>query len=87
MLGMILKDRSEEECTKAILHGKEVYARNDYELKQLVFDREPGIVPIEEKLLMNGVELKLKAAGQKVGLAEMSIRLVREKARATKAGV
>jgi hypothetical protein len=52
-----------------------------------VFGREPGIVPIEDKLLMNGVELKLKAAGQKVGLAEVSIRLVREKARATKAGV
>jgi hypothetical protein len=29
----------------------------------------------------------LKAVGQKVGLAEVSIRLVREKARATKAGV
>ena len=52
-----------------------------------MFDREPGIVPIEDKLLMNGIELKLKAAGQKIGLAEMSIRLVREKARATKAGV
>jgi hypothetical protein len=87
MLGMILKDRCEEECTKAILQVKEVYARNDYELKQLVFDREPDIVPIEDKLLMNGVELKLKAAGQKVGLAEVFIRLVREKARATKAGV
>jgi hypothetical protein len=87
MLGIILKDRSEEECTKAILKVKEAYARNDYELKQLVFDREPGIVPIEDKLLMNGIELKLKAAGQKIGLAEMSIRLVREKARATKAGV
>jgi hypothetical protein len=52
-----------------------------------VFDREPGIVPIEDKLLMNGIELKLKAIGQKVGLAEVSIRLVREKARAAKAGV
>jgi hypothetical protein len=87
MLGKILKDRSEEECTKAILQVKEVYARNDYELKQLVFVRDPGIVPIEDKLLMNGFELKLKVAGQKVGLAEVSIRLVREKARATKAGV
>jgi len=85
MLGMILKDKSEEECTKAILQIKEAYARNDHELKQLVFDREPGIAPTEDKLLMNGIELKLKAAGQKEGLAEVSIRLVREKARATKA--
>ncbi len=52
-----------------------------------MFDREPGIVSIEDKLLMNGIELKLKVAGQKVGLAEVSIRLVREKARMTKAGV
>ena len=35
----------------------------------------------------HGVKLILKAAGQKVGLAEVSIRLIREKARATKAGV
>ena len=34
-----------------------------------------------------GIKLRLKAAGQKVGLAEVSIRLIREKARATKAGV
>jgi hypothetical protein len=34
-----------------------------------------------------GVELILKAAGQKVGLAEVTIRLIRNKARATKAGV
>ena len=34
-----------------------------------------------------GIKLSLKAAGQNVGLAEVSIRLIREKARATKAGV
>ena len=87
MIGVILKDRTEDECTNAILQIKEAYRRNNYDLKQLVFDRKPGIVPTEDKLLMNGIELKLKAAGQKVGLAEVSIRLVRDKARATKAGV
>jgi hypothetical protein len=35
----------------------------------------------------NGIELLLKAAGQKVGLAEVTVRLIREKIRATKAGV
>jgi hypothetical protein len=35
----------------------------------------------------NGIELLLKAARQKVGLAEVTIRLIREKARVTKAGV
>jgi len=87
MTGVPLKDKSEEVCTNAILQVKAVYARNRHELKQLVFDREPGIVPIEDELLKCGIELKLKAAGQKVGLAEVSIRLIREKARATKAGV
>jgi len=75
MIGIILKDRTEDECTNAILQIIEAYVRNNYDLKQLVFDREPGIVPIEDKLLMNGIELKLKAAGQKVGLAEVSIGL------------
>jgi hypothetical protein len=51
-----------------------------------VFDREPGIIPSQEILNNNGIELILKAAGQKVGLAEVSIQLIREKARATKAG-
>jgi hypothetical protein len=87
MIGRILKDRTEDECTNAILQIKEAYVRNNYDLKQLVFDREAGIVSIEDKLPMNGIELKIKAAGQKVGLAEGSIRLVREKARATKAGL
>ena len=40
-------------------------------------------MPIEDTFNENGIELKLKAASQKVGLAEVSIRLVREKARAT----
>jgi hypothetical protein len=85
--GVPLKDRSEETCTSAIMQVKAVYTRNKHNMKQLVFDREPGIVPLEDVLMENGIELKLKAAGQKVGLAEVTIRLIREKARATKAGV
>jgi hypothetical protein len=56
-------------------------------MKQLIFDREPGIVPNEATLKSHGIEVTLKAAGQKVGLAEVSIRLIHEKARETKAGV
>jgi len=85
--GPPLKDRSEETCISAIMQIKAVYARNKHDLKQLVFDREPGIVPLEDVLIENGIELRLKAAGQKVELAEVTIRLIREKARATKAGV
>jgi exonuclease VII small subunit len=66
-----------------MLQIKAIYSRNKKELKQLVYYCEPGIVPIEDTFNENGIELKLKAASQKVGLAEVSIRLVREKARAT----
>ena len=56
-------------------------------LQKLIFDREPGIVPLELTLKEYGIELFLKAAGQKVGLAEVNIRNIRIKARKTKAGV
>ena len=56
-------------------------------LERLTFDRESSIVVMQEDIEARGIRLSLKAAGQKVGLAEVSIRLIREKARATKAGV
>ena len=43
------------------------------------------IVVMQEDI--EAIRLSLKAAGQKVGPAEVSIRLIREKTRATKAGV
>ena len=42
---------------------------------------------MQEEIEAKGIKLVLTAAGQKVGLAEVTIRLIREKARATKAGV
>lgn len=60
---------------------------NNHVIKQLVFDCEPGIMQNEDALSEHGMEQKLKAAGLNVGLAEVTIRLIREKARATKAGV
>ena len=56
-------------------------------MKQLVFDREPSVVSTETVLKSEGIEIVQKAAGQKVGLAEVSIRIIRGKARATKADV
>lgn len=85
--GLPLSNKSEEDCTKALLDIKADYQLKGRMMKQLVFDREPGIVPLSDLLSLNGIELILKAAGQKVGLTEVTIRLVREKARATKAGV
>ena len=40
-------------------------------MEKIIFDREPGIVPLETTLKEYGIELFLKAAGQKVGLAEV----------------
>ena len=42
---------------------------------------------MEKDIEARGIKPILKAAGQRVCLAEVSIRLIREKARATKAGV
>ena len=42
---------------------------------------------MQEDIEARGIKLILKAADQKVGSAEVSIRLIREQARATKAGV
>ena len=85
--GQELGSKSGEECTKGILNIKHDYSLYNRIMKQLVFDREPAVIPTEATLKSEGIELVPKAAGQKVGLAEVSIRLVRNKARATKAGV
>jgi hypothetical protein len=85
--GQELEDKSGDECTRAIINIKNDYFIHDRNLKQLVFDREPAVVPAENVLKSEGIELITKAAGQKVGLAEVSIRLVRGKARATKLGI
>ncbi len=45
------------------------------------------MIPAEDLLKAESMELIPKAAGQKVGLAEVSICLVCSKARATKAGI
>ena len=59
--------------------GKKLERRN--------FDRESAIVVMQNDIEAMGIKLSLKAAGQKISLAEASIRLVRKRARATKAGV
>ena len=56
------------------------------DMEELTFDREPGIVTLEIPIKEQGIELHLKAAGQKAALAEVNIRNIRVKARKTKAG-
>ena len=59
----------------------------NHKLERLTIDRESSIVVMQEDIEARSIRLTLIAAGQKIGLAEVSIKLVREKARATKAGV
>ncbi len=63
------------------------YSIQGREMKNLTFDRESIVVHLENHLKQHGIELILKAAGQKVGLAEVNIIIVRVKGRSTKAGV
>ena len=85
--GVAMKNKTEDECKSAILAVKTDYGLKGREMKTLTFDREPSVVPLENHLKEHGIELILKAAGQKVGLAEVNIRIIRVKARSTKAGV
>ena len=50
-----------------------------HKLDQLTFDKESAIAVMQEDIKARGIKLTLKAAGQKVGLAEVTIRLIREK--------
>jgi hypothetical protein len=82
-----MKNKTEDECKSAILAVKTDYGLKGGEMKTLTFDREPSVVPLKNHLKEHGIELILKAAGQKVRLAEVNIRIIRVKARSTKAGV
>jgi hypothetical protein len=54
----------------ALLQIKSDYTMKGRELKKLIFDREPGVIPGQEVLNTNGIELLFKVR-QKVGLAEV----------------
>ena len=56
-------------------------------LQSLTIDRESAIAASIDWLEGNKVKLYLKASGQKVGDIEVTIRYIREDARAVKAGV
>ena len=87
VMGYPMKDKTYREMVRATEYVGEQYGLLGHKLERLMFDRESSIVAAQEDIEARGVKLILKAAGQKVGLAEVTIRLIREKARATKAGV
>jgi hypothetical protein len=87
VVGAPLKDRTAASVTNAVQHVVSTHRVHGHTLKKLVFDRESAIVAAEPDIESTGVQLALKAAGQKVGIAEVTIRILREKARKSKAGV
>ena len=87
IIGNALKDKTYGEVLHAIEYIDERHKLAKHKLESFSFDRESSIVVMQEDIEARGIKLSLKAAGQKVGLAEVSIRLIREKARATKTGV
>jgi hypothetical protein len=76
---VVMRDKSEAECTKALLQVKNEYALYNHQMKMQVFDRESGIVPLEDRLKEHGIQLRLMAARHKVGLAEVNIRVIQIK--------
>ncbi len=87
IIGHALKDKTYGSVLHAIEFIDDQHKLWRRKLEQLTFDRESAIVVMQEDIEAKGIKLTLKAAGQKVGLAEVTIRLIREKARATKAGI
>ena len=87
IIGHALKDKTYGSVLHAIEFVDDQHKLWRRKLEQLTFDRESAIVVMQEDIEAKGIKLTLKAAGQKVGLAEVTIRLIREKARATKAGI
>jgi len=64
-----------------------IHKKHGHELKELVFDRESAIAAFEIDGAGLGIIITLKARGQHVGLIEIIIRYLREKARSTKISV
>ena len=87
IMGYVLKNKTYGEIQKAIDFIESQHQLVKCKLQRLTFDRESAIAAMQDEIEAKGIKLTLEAAGQKVGLAEVSIRLIREKARATKAGV
>ena len=80
--------KTERDLQEAVSTVKGYHATYGHTLKTITFDRESAVVAIRSWLVDRlNVRVKLKAAHQKVGLAEVDIRLLKDGARATKAGV
>ena len=74
IMGYAMKDKTYAEALRAVEFIREQHDLMEHRLERLTFDRESSIVAMQEDIEARGIKLILKAAGQKVGLAEVSIR-------------
>ena len=87
LMGVPMNGRAEKDCLDAIKILADIHKVAGRTMRGLYFDREAAIASMTDSIRALGIQVYLKAAGQKVGLAEVSIRIIRVKARSTKAGV
>lgn len=78
-----------EELHDALEGVIRVWENSSHKLRALRFDRESSITStrVRDWLEIKGVELSLTGAGHKLGLAEVCGRIVKERCRATVAGI
>ena len=83
-----MQGKTEQDIKDAVRVVSGYHEMYGHKLKTLSFDRESAVVRIQNWLVEAlHIRTKLKASNQKVGLAEIDIRLLKDGARATKSGV
>ena len=87
LFGVPMTNKDEKEILRAVDVVRGAYQSFNHKLAHLTFDRESAVVSSTYDIQERGIKLRLKAAGQHSGLAEVSIAQIRAHARATKAGV
>ena len=87
VIGVPMQDRTKRSCLEALKEVANMHKLWGWKLRELLFDKESAIVALECDIEEMEILLTLKAAGQKVGIAETKIGFVRKRARSTKAGV
>ena len=76
IMGYAMTGKTYAEALRDVEFIKEQHNLLEHRLEKLTFDRESSIGAMQEDIEARGIKLILKAAGQKVGLAEVSIRLI-----------
>jgi hypothetical protein len=77
------------ELEQALVGVVDLWRKAGHSCRVIRFDRESAVTstPVRSWLQLKGVALELTAAGQKLGLAEVMGRVVKDRCRATVAGI